>query len=225
MPRSSFEKLEKQLGHKFKDKDILSQALTHSSTGEDKDYERLEFLGDRVLGLVIARFLYDKFPDEAEGDLAKRLAALVQGELLADIATEMELGNYIVFSSAEAQAGGARNENILSDVFEALVGALYIDSGFEKCRALIESLWADKFDKMKTPPQHPKTLLQEWAQGKGLPLPVYKILEQHGPDHAPLFDVQLSVKGYEPLIAQGRSRQEAEKEAAAEFFARLGEKS
>jgi ribonuclease III len=215
------EQLEKQLGHRFQNKALIKDALTHSSTNEDTNYERLEFLGDRVLGLVIANALYEKFPDEAEGDLAKRLAALVQGELLAVIALEMKLGKFIILSDAEAQAGGAENENILSDVFEAIIGALYLDGGFEKCKVLIEKLWTDKFFEMKTPPQHPKTVVQEWAQGQGLPLPSYKILNQHGPDHAPLFDVQLTIKGYEPVTAQGSSRQEAEKQAAKMFFEKI----
>jgi ribonuclease-3 len=210
--------LEKQLNHTFKDKELLRHALTHSSTGEDQNYERLEFLGDRVLGLVIAQALYERFPDEAEGDLAKRLAALVQGELLAEIASQIELGQFIILSEAEAQAGGAQNENILSDVFEALIGALYIDGGLKKCEALINGLWEGRFTEMKTPPQHPKTRLQEWAQGKGLPLPSYKVIGQSGPDHAPVFEIQLTVKGYEPVSAEGYSRQEAEKQAAKAFF-------
>lgn len=221
MSQPSFKALEKQLGHSFKDKDLLTAALTHSSTGDEDNYERLEFLGDRVLGLVIADFLYKKFPGEAEGDLAKRLAALVQGELLASIALEMDLGVHVLLSPAEAAAGGAQNENILSDVFEALIGALYLDGGFEKCRKLIETRWQDRFLQMKTPPQHPKTLLQEWAQGKALPLPTYKITDQKGPDHAPVFEVELTVKGYQPVKAEGRSRQDAEKEAARIFFERL----
>jgi ribonuclease III len=221
MKSPTHEKLEKRLGHKFDDRDLLKIALTHSSTGGDHNYERLEFLGDRVLGLAIAQFLYKRFPDEAEGDLAKRLAALVQGELLAQIAAEINLSNFIILSEAEAQAGGAENENILSDVFEALIGALYLDGGFDKCEALIEDLWEPHFTRMKTPPQHPKTRLQEWAQGQGLPLPSYKLIDQTGPDHAPLFDVLLTVKGYPPVTAQGYSRQEAEKLAARAFFERL----
>ncbi len=213
--------LEQQLDHTFKNKNLLHNALTHSSTGEDDNYERLEFLGDRVLGLVIAQALYERFPAEAEGDLAKRLAALVQGELLAEIAAQMGLGRFIVLSEAEAQAGGAENENILSDVFEAIIGALYLDGGFEKCARLINGLWAERFTDMKTPPQHPKTRLQEWAQGRGLPLPSYKVVEQSGPDHAPVFDVQLTVKGFPGVNAQGYSRQEAEKLAAKAFFEKL----
>ena len=215
--------LEKNIGHDFKDKSLLRDALTHSSTGHEKNYERLEFLGDRVLGLVITEMLFAKFPDESEGDLAKRLAALVQGSMLAVVARQINLGAYVVFSVAEREAGGAENENILSDVFEALIGALYLDGGFKKCHDLVESLWEGHFFDMKAPPQHPKTALQEWAQGSGLPLPVYEIAGQSGPDHAPVFDVKLSVKGHKALIAQGRSRQEAEKEAALAFLKTIGQ--
>ena len=210
--------LEREVGHRFSDQSLTEHALTHSSTGGSFSYERLEFLGDRVLGLVIAEHLYKNFPDEAEGDLAKRLAALVQGSLLAEIAGEMNLGAYIRFSDAEKAAGGAENENILADVFEALLGALYLDGGFEKCRALIERHWEGRFDRMSAPPQHPKTQIQEWAQAKGLPLPVYEIADQSGPDHAPVFVIKLSIEGYESVSAEGRSRQVAEKAAALAFI-------
>jgi len=221
MDAKALKKLEKELSHNFKDKELMAHALTHSSVGGDKSYERLEFLGDRVLGLIIAELIYEKFPRESEGDLAKRLAALAQGELLASIAAEIDLGTHIQLSDAEAFAGGAKNQNILADAFEALLGALYIDGGFKKCRALIERLWDKKFHEMKTPPQHPKTAVQEWAQGEGLPLPVYKILTQHGPDHAPMFDIELTIQGHKPVTAQGHSRQEAEKLAAVEFMNRF----
>tara|TARA_X000001036_G_scaffold89919_2_gene82268 strand:+ start:6806 stop:7477 length:672 start_codon:yes stop_codon:yes gene_type:complete len=204
--------------HDFKNLELIETALTHSSTGADVNYERLEFLGDRVLGLVIAETLYKRFPNEAEGDLAKRLAALVQGEFLAEIAKEMGLGQLIHFSEAEASSGGAENDHILADVFESVIGALYLDSNFETCQKLIEKLWGGRLDVMKEPPQHPKTRLQEWAQGQSLSLPIYKIVNQSGPDHAPIFDVELKVQGYDPLIAQGRSRQIAEKQAAQDFW-------
>lgn len=210
--------LEERIGHVFKDCDLLSAALTHASAGEKYNYERLEFLGDRVLGLVVAELLYAGFPGEKEGDLARRLAALVQGSFLAGIARELELGLFITFSEAEAASGGGSNDNILADVFEALMGALYIDAGFDRCRDLIEKFWAQRLSTEARPPQHPKTRLQEWAQGRGLPLPEYKIVDQEGPDHAPVFMVELSVKGFKSVTAQGRSRQQAEKEAAEKFF-------
>jgi ribonuclease III len=224
MKRPPLEQLEKILGHTFSDKELVLGALTHSSAGGEKNYERLEFLGDRVLGLVISEILFEKFPNEKEGDLAKRLAALAQGELLAEIAAEMGLGPHVILSQAEAQAGGAENENILGDVFEALIGALYLDAGYPVCRALIEKQWSSRFDAMKAPPQHPKTIVQEWAQGKGLPLPTYKIVNQRGPDHEPIFEVELVVKGCAAARAEGHSRQEAEKEAARIFVQQMKDK-
>lgn len=220
----SNEELENLIGYEFQDKQLLKTAMTHSSTGEASNYERLEFLGDRVLGLVVSEILYEKFPEEKEGDLAKRLASLVQGSWLAKIASDIHLGEYMEFSEAERGGGGVDNENILADGMEALIGALYLDSGLETCRSFITKFWGDAFYEMKKPPQHPKTALQEWAQGQGLPLPTYKIVGQSGPDHAPVFDVRLHVEGYDDLVAQGRSRQVAEKEAAQEFLERLNSK-
>lgn len=221
MSRKAIDQLEKDLGYSFTDKNLARAALTHSSVGGVEDYERLEFLGDRVLGLIVAEILYERFPGEAEGDLAKRLAALVQGELLAEIAGGIHIGDYVGFSQAERGAGGAQNENILADVLEALIGAIYLDTGFAPCRVLVEKLWEGRFQGMKTPPSHPKTTVQEWAQGRGLALPLYKIAGQSGPDHAPVFKVELSVEGFEPVVAEGRSRQVAEKEAARIFLERI----
>ncbi len=217
MSASDFQPLEEILGHEFSDQALLAQALTHSSTGA-ANYERLEFLGDRVLGLVVAQTLYERFPDEAEGDLAKRLAALVQGSLLAQVAAEAGLGDFVNLSESERAAGGAENDNILADVFEALIGALYLDAGFGKCEALIRRLWVGRFDKMSAPPLHPKTALQEWAQSQGLPLPEYTIESQSGPDHAPVFKIRVHVEGYKDARAQGKSRQVAEKDAAKKFL-------
>ncbi|GJL85888.1 MAG: ribonuclease 3 [Micavibrio sp.] len=217
----SLKALEEKIGHHFGDKDLLHTALTHSSTGHETNYERLEFLGDRVLGLVVAQLLYEKFPEENEGDLAKRLASLVQGSMLAQMATQIELGDYIHFSEAERSAGGNENDNILADVFESLIGALYLESGLRAPEKLIHELWSDVLDTMIAPPQHPKTGLQEWAQGQSLPLPVYEIVSQSGPDHAPVFDIKLEVRGFDPIVAQGRTRQEAEKEVAREFLKKI----
>lgn len=214
--------LEKKIGHVFSDKTLLSTALTHSSTGQGHNYERLEFLGDRVLGLVVAEALYNRFPEEPEGHLAKRLAALVQGTTLAEIALNIDLGAHIDFSDAERGAGGASNNNILADVFESVIGALYLDAGFAACQTLIERLLHDRFFEMKAPPQHPKTALQEWAQGASLALPEYKITAQDGPDHAPEFEITLSVQGHKPISARGRSRQEAEKAVAEIFLQTIG---
>jgi ribonuclease-3 len=221
MTEHATQSLEKELNHVFKNRDLLTYALTHSSMGGNVNYERLEFLGDRVLGLIVAQILFSRFPKEKEGDLAKRLAALVQGSFLAQIARKINLGNYIVFSDAERQAGGQNNENILADVFESLLGALYLDSGFDKCYALIDRLWADSFFEMKAPPQHPKTTVQEWSQSQSLPLPTYEIIEQSGPDHMPTFTIQLSIQGHDPITAQSTSRQRAEKKVAQIFIEKM----
>jgi ribonuclease-3 len=210
--------LQSKIDYSFKDETLLRDALTHSSTGGATNYERLEFLGDRVLGLAVAELLYKKFPNEREGDLAKRLAALVQGSFLAQIAREIDINQAITLSDSERQAGGADNENIMADVFEAVIGALYLDSDFETCRALIERLWGERLHERKSPPQHPKTSLQEWAQGQALPLPAYEITGQSGPDHAPSFEITVTVEGYDAVSASGRSRQEAEKLAAKAFL-------
>lgn len=214
----SFDDLQISIGHVFKDTELLKVALTHSSTGEKDNYERLEFLGDRVLGLVIASLLFKKFPDEKEGDMAKRLASLVQGETLSKLSARISLGDYIIFSDAEAAAGGAKNDHILADVYESVIGAMYLDGGFEPCKTLIETQWEDVLYTMVEPPQHPKTAIQEWAQGQGIPLPLYEIIGQSGPDHAPIFEVSLTVVGHEVVRGQGKSRAEAEKEAAKTFM-------
>ncbi|MDH5722234.1 MAG: ribonuclease III [Alphaproteobacteria bacterium] len=217
-----FSALEDIIGYSFQDKSLIKTALTHSSSGDPVNYERLEFLGDRVLGLVIAELLFLKFPEEPEGHLAKRLAALVQGETLSNLSPKIELSDFVILSDNERDSGGASNENILADVFEALIGALYLDGGLKVCKDFISKIWSDILYTMKSPPQHPKTTLQEWAQGRGLALPKYDIVEQTGPHHAPIFKILLSIEGYEDITAEGRSRSEAEKEAALLALAVLG---
>lgn len=213
--------LAEKTGHRFRNPALLKTALTHASTGAKLNYERLEFLGDRVLGLAVAELLYAHFPGESEGDLALRLAALVQGKFLAGIAHEIGLGDHIALSPSEAQAGGAAKENILADVLEALIGALYLDAGLDQCRAFIAGIWTERLHLSARPPQHPKTRLQEWAQGAKLPLPAYKVTGRSGPDHAPAFVVELYIEGHPPLSAQGPSRQAAEREVAALFLQKI----
>jgi len=221
MAEKSYKNLQEKLGCQFKSLEGMRLALTHSSAGTATNYERLEFLGDRVLGLVMAYILYETFPAESEGDLAKRHAALVQGTMLANIARRIDLGQYMELSSAERSMGGTNNENILADGLEALIGALYIDSGLAACEALIRHLWGDSVHIMITPPQDAKTALQEWAQGRGLPLPVYEVAAREGPDHAPIFDMCVTVEGYAPVTARGASRRVAEKEAARMLLEKL----
>lgn len=214
MKGDRYKEFQEKLGCEFRKRELLRQALTHSSTGAAVNYERLEFLGDRVLGLVMAQILYETFPHEDEGDLAKRHAALVQGDMLAGIAAGLGLGQAMEFSSAERAAGGSRNENILADALEAVIGALYLDSGLVSCRTCIERLWGDNIRTMKDPPQDAKTALQEWAQERGLKLPLYEQMSRQGPDHAPEFEIRVTVEGLQPVRARGHSRRAAEKEAA-----------
>lgn len=206
--------LQDLLRHQFRDGDLLISAMTHASTGNDHNYERLEFLGDRVLGLVMAELLYKLFPNEPEGHLAKRHAALVQGALLCVIAREINLGDSLILSDAERAGGGADNENMLADGLEAVIGALYLDAGLAPCQELITRLWGDRVSILSSPPQDPKTTLQEWAQGRGLPLPLYELSDRSGPDHAPVFTIRVTVQGFAPVSATGASRRAAEKESA-----------
>ncbi len=221
MPHQPLDHLQQRLGFKFSRSDLLQAAMTHASTGADTNYERLEFLGDRVLGLLMAEILYTAFPHEAEGDLAKRHAALVQGELLATIAREINLGDALILSEGERGAGGADNDNMLADGLEALIGAIYLDAGLEPCRRLLTALWGERVNILSAPPQDPKTALQEWAQGRGLPLPAYDVAGREGPDHAPRFTISVTVQGFPPAQAAGSSRRAAEKEAARLLLERL----
>lgn len=217
--------LEEKIGYRFQNKDWLKRALTHASTAEDKNYERLEFLGDRVLGLVIARALFERFPDENEGGLARRHSALVQGRTIATIGQMNDLGEHIIMSVAERASGGHEKENIIADVMEAMLGAIFIDGGLDKAQAVILRLWGENIDTLTEAPQDPKTELQEWVQGRGLPLPVYEIMDKSGPDHAPEFILRVCVQGEEPVIAQGPSRRQAEKTAARIMLRRLKEEA
>ncbi|MEM6780469.1 MAG: ribonuclease III [Pseudomonadota bacterium] len=218
--------LENKLGYTFQDQKLLIKALTHSSTGfsstgTTRNYERLEFLGDRVLGLIMADILFKTFQDDNEGNLAKRHSALVQGKTLSDIALENDLGTYVIMSDSERSSGGETNENILADVMEGLLGALYLDGGLPPARQLIETWWGDRIQTMDKAPQDPKTALQEWVQARGLPLPAYEIASREGPDHAPVFVIQVQVMGEKPIEAEGPSRRQAEKIAAEKMLNEL----
>ncbi len=216
------ERLHSVLGRVFTDRHLLVEALTHSSANTRISYQRLEFLGDRVLGLVVADFLIRTFPEENEGNLARRLSALVDKSMLARVALEAGLGEFIIMSEAERASGGGANENILADVLEALIGAAFLEAGLEECRDMIRRLWGDCLYETVKPPIDPKTALQEWTQGKGLGLPVYDLVGRKGPDHAPVFDVSVTVEGFAPVTAQGTSRRSAEKLAAEIMMKKLG---
>lgn len=208
------------LGHIFEDTKTVELALTHSSYSSES-YERLEFLGDRVLGLVMAEILFEMFPNEPEGDLAKRHTALVNGETLAEIAREIKLGQFITLSDAERAAGGDNNTHILADVMEALIATIYMEAGLYKTARILKTLWGNRFETMKRPPQDPKTKLQEWAQGRGYSLPEYKVISRDGPDHAPYFTIEVHVESVSPVSATAGSKRVAEKEAAIKMLANI----
>lgn len=210
----------------FANRELLAVALTHSSVQKKKyNNERLEFLGDRVLGLVVADMIYRVFPDENEGALAKRHTALVQQAALGAVARELKLASYVRLSAAEIKAGGLKKETILSDAVEALIGAVYLDGGFASAQAFVIKLWDEMLHRQSSPPQDPKTRLQEWAQSRALPLPSYKVLARSGSDHAPRFEVEVTVKDHGSAVASAASKRAAEKEAAIALLTVIGEKT
>lgn len=219
--KPDFDALEKCLGHKFTNRERLERAITHASLGEDSNYERLEFLGDRVLNLVVAEMLFHAFPDEKEGDLARRHTAFVRGEALAKAAKSLKFDQYLRLSSSEKQAGGLQNENILADVMEAVLAALYLDAGYDHTKTFIQGLFSERIKDMEEPPVDPKTALQEWSQARGLGLPSYDLKERRGPDHAPEFLVEVQVKGRASVSGAGSSKRAAEKQAAKVMMAMI----
>lgn len=208
------------LGHAFTRPELLSQALTHPSmqqgrrTKTSDPYERLEFLGDRVLGLVVAEMLFNRFPNEAEGALARRHAALVRREAVARVAGQINLGRHLVLARGEDEAGGRTNPGILADACEAVIGALYADAGFAVAASFVRKRWEPLMEEALAPPKDSKTGLQEWAQGRGLPLPLYTILGQEGPPHEPIFLMEVSVEGVGSAVGRGASKRVAEQAAA-----------
>lgn len=210
-----------QLGHSFSDPALLKEALIHPSLsvakgqkkGESSPYERLEFLGDRVLGLVIAHWLYSHYTNADEGELAKRHASLVNRDALKKIAHSVELEKHLRLVRGESADASRKNLAALSDSMEAIIGALYLDGGLTAADNFIKKYW-DSEIKAEAAPADPKTALQEYAQGKGKPLPEYTVLERSGPSHAPKFVIQVAVQGFVPVTAEGGSKREAEKAAA-----------
>lgn len=211
--------LERRIGHDFQDRDLLERALTHSSVGDGarsvRHNERLEFLGDRVLNLCAAERLMALDPDAREGALSRLLASLVNYHACARAAERAGLPEAMRFSASATKIGARKSEAVLGDACEALIAALYLDGGLECARRFFLTFWAEEFERLHEPRlKDPKTQLQEWAQGRGLPLPAYAVVGREGPDHAPSFTVEVAVEGFEPESAQGRSRQDAEKAAA-----------
>ena len=217
----SFSRLEAHIGHSFADRGLLQRALTHTSAvnGKEGDYERLEFLGDRVLGLVIADMLLRRFPKSPEGDLSPRLAALVRGETCAAVATSLGLGSALITGPSNSRV--AATQSMLGDACEALIGALYLDGGLQVAQKFIERNWGKLVSDAKLL-RDAKSTLQEWVQGKGRREPKYEIIEKIGPDHALRFKIQVNLEGVEPAVGEGMSRREAEQHAAATVLVREG---
>ncbi len=216
-----------EIGHMFKHSDLLRHALTHSSIIADdsrhtESNERQEFLGDRVLGLIIADMLIVRFPNENEGDISRRHAALVRMEALDRIARDLELGRHVQMSPGEEHNGGRENSSLLSNVCEAVIAALYQDGGLEVARAFVEKHWAPLIEENLLPPKDAKTALQEWAQAEGHPLPLYTETRRDGPDHNPFFTVEVAVNGLEPASGKGGSKRLAEQAAAAKLLKFVG---
>jgi len=222
----SSEALYKAIGHRFADSVLLAEALCHPSAAEATrrrhGYERLEFLGDRVLGLVMADMLLHAFPDEDEGHLSRRFVALVRRETLVRVADRIGLADFLTLSPGEEESGGRDNPAVLADSCEALIGALYLDGGLDVARRLIERYWTDLIDEDVSPPKDAKTALQEWLQGRGRPLPVYEVIDQQGPAHDPRFTVEVRIKGYPPGRGEGSSKRAAEQRAAEALMETIG---
>lgn len=217
------------LGHHFARLDLLTEALTHRSAALDNwagkkvfsaSNERLEFVGDRVLGLMIAEWLAERYPKENEGALGRRLALLVSQPVLAGIAERLGLAVCLSVAPSESRAGVRKLATVLSDATEALIGALYLDGGIEVARAFVRRAWAEVMDAQVAPPKDAKTGLQEWAMRRGLALPVYEVVSQEGPSHAPVFVISVTLGGKTGTATAG-SKRLAEQEAAAELLGKL----
>jgi ribonuclease III len=225
--RRASHQVEERIDYHFDDPSLLDCALTHISAlkgprNRAGSYQRLEFLGDHVLGLVISEMLFRTFPKANEGELSRRLADLVRGETCAEIARSIALGDAIRLGASEAQAGGRGRTAILADVCEALVGAVFLDGGYPAASHVIERLWGERLRAPMRPLRDPKTVLQEWAQSRALPTPVYREVERTGPHHDPEFRVSVELPGLAPAEGRGRSKRAAEQAAAAAMLTREG---
>jgi ribonuclease-3 len=221
---------EERIGYRFKDPALLEQALTHISAlsgarNRAASYQRLEFLGDHVLGLVVSDMLFRAFAKADEGEMSRRLADLVRKEACADVGRSIELGTAIRLGASEANAGGRGRTAILADVCEALIGAVFVDGGYPAAAALIERLWSERMRTPARPLRDSKTVLQEWAQARGLPTPAYREVERKGPHHDPEFRVTVELPDLAPAEGLGRSKRAAEQAAAAAMLTRAGVKA
>ncbi|MEO6394818.1 MAG: ribonuclease III [Devosia sp.] len=225
MKLRSHPKLEEKLGYNFADATLLDRALTHSSAVApvkriEQSYQRLEFLGDRVLGLVVADLLFRKYPKASEGDLNRSLVTLVRAEACAAIARRLQLGSELNLGDSERRTGGQENETILGDACEALIGAIFVDGGLAAAQIFLEQMIGDQLDLAVQQRPDAKTTLQEWAQAQGLEPPNYRVIEQKGPHHAPEFTISIELGRFPPLSASGPSKRLAEHRAAELFLFR-----
>jgi ribonuclease-3 len=218
--------LEERIGYRFSDKAHLEEALTHISAviarNRGGSYQRLEFLGDHVLGLVVSEMLFAAFPKANEGELSRRLADLVRKESCADVARAIDLGSALRLGASEINSGGRRRTTILADVCEALIGAVFLDGGYPAAKRFIERFWDERMRKPVRPLRDAKTLLQEWAQARGLPTPAYREVQRTGPHHSPEFRVAVELPDMETAEGLGRSKRAAEQAAAAAMLTRQG---
>jgi ribonuclease-3 len=219
--------LEARLGHAFKDRALLKKALTHASvrqaSAKRRDNERLEFLGDRVLGLAVAELLSEVYPAATEGQLARLYNRLVRGGTCAEVARSLDLGPSLVLSDSEAGSGGRDKDTILADACEALLGAIFLEAGYEKSRQVVRQHWGAKLEgSPAAETADAKSALQEWAQGQGLDLPQYEEVERQGPDHAPRFTAEVRIKGKKPARGEGANKRAAEQAAATNLLVREG---
>jgi ribonuclease-3 len=218
---------ETRIGHKFADKGLLVTAMTHVSAlkpsrKRGESYQRLEFLGDHVLGLIVSDMLYRSFPNADEGELSKRLADLVRKESCADVAKALGLADDVKLGAVGAGAGARLRKSVLGDICEAVIGAIFLDGGYAAAKEFVERNWTERMKKPRQPLRDPKTVLQEWAQGKGLPTPVYREVERTGPHHDPQFRVAVDLPGLAPAEGVGGSKRAAEKVAASVMIEREG---
>ena len=212
--------VEQTLGHRPADAALFKRALTHGSRG-DEHYQRLEFLGDRVLGLVMATWLYELFPEEPEGKLSRRFNSLVSRETCAEVARAFGVGGHVILGKQARDDGAADSDNVLGDVVEALIGALYLEAGLYKATAFVRRAWADRLNEGDQAPKHPKSALQEWAAANNRRPPAYELKGRSGPHHAPRFVVEVAIKGVGEASAEGLSKQEAETAAAKALLEKL----
>ena len=218
--------LEKRIGYHFNDAELLRRAMTHGSYGDGKgkvrSNERLEFLGDRVLGLLTAETLVEQYSGADEGGLAPRLNTLVRKETCADVARAVGLGEALLMARSEDKAGGRDKTSILGDATEALMAALYLDGGMKAARDFFHAQWGPRIEALRKKPKDPKSSLQEWAARAGHGAPRYSLTERGGPDHRPVFTVEVTVGGLAPAVGEGGSKQSAERAAAKLILEREG---